>query len=44
MVVTDVQEELLGSKDSLDDARGFFTQQHGNGDVFEFFRARRRDG
>jgi len=38
------EEDLLGTKDSLDDARGFFTQQHGNGDVFEFFRVRRGGG
>jgi hypothetical protein len=36
------EEDLLGTKDSLDDARGFYTQQHGNCDVFEFFRVRRR--
>jgi secreted PhoX family phosphatase len=37
------EEELLGTKASLDDARGFFTQQHGNCDVFEFFRVTRRN-
>jgi len=37
------EDQLLGTRESLDDARGFFTQQHGNGDVFEFFR-RRRNG
>jgi hypothetical protein len=35
-------DELLGTKESLDDARGFYTQQHGNGDVFEFFRVGRQ--
>jgi Bacterial protein of unknown function (DUF839) len=38
------EEDLLGTKDSLDDARGFFTQQHGDNNVFEFFRVRRRGG
>jgi len=33
-------EDLLGTNNSLDNARGFFTQQHGNGDVFEFFRVK----
>ena len=38
------EDEVLGTKDSLDDARGFFTQQHGDGNVFEFFRVKgRRD-
>lgn len=36
------EEDLPGTKDSLDDARGFYTQQHGNGDVFEFFRVKRQ--
>jgi hypothetical protein len=35
-------DEMLGTKESLDDARGFYTQQHGNGDVFEFFRVEKR--
>jgi len=35
---------LLGTEESLDDARGFFTQQHGDGNVFEFFRVKRRRG
>jgi hypothetical protein len=35
------EDELLGTKDSLDDARGFFTQQHGDNNVFEFFRVRK---
>jgi len=30
------KDELLGTEASLDDARGFFTQQHGNNTVFEF--------
>jgi Bacterial protein of unknown function (DUF839) len=38
------QDEMLGTKDSLDDARGFFTQQHGDNNVFEFFRVRRGEG
>jgi hypothetical protein len=38
------EEELLGTRQSLDDARGFFTQQHGNCDVLEFFRVRRGQG
>jgi hypothetical protein len=38
------EDELLGTKESLDDARGFFTQQHGNADVFEFFRVKRHHG
>jgi hypothetical protein len=36
------EEELLGTEDSLDDARGFFTQQHGDCNVFEFFRAAKK--
>jgi hypothetical protein len=33
--------ELLGTEESLDGrARGFFTQQHGENQVFEFFRTR----
>jgi hypothetical protein len=33
--------ELLGTEQSLDGrARGFFTQQHGENNVFEFFRTR----
>jgi hypothetical protein len=34
------KEQLLGTEQSLDDARGFFTQQHGDNNVFELFRAR----
>jgi len=30
------KDDLLGTEDSLDGARGFFTQQHGQNTVFEF--------
>jgi hypothetical protein len=33
---------LLGTEDSLDDARGFFTQQHGDNNTYEIFRVRER--
>jgi hypothetical protein len=33
---------LLGTEDSLEGARGFFTVQHGNNNTFEFFRIRER--
>jgi hypothetical protein len=33
--------QMLGTRDALEeDARGFFTQQHGDNNVFEFFRIR----
>jgi hypothetical protein len=35
------KDELLGTEDSLDDARGFFTQQHGDNNTYEIFRSRR---
>jgi hypothetical protein len=35
------KDGLLGTEDSLDEARGFFTQQHGDDNTYEFFRARR---
>jgi secreted PhoX family phosphatase len=38
------KEELLGTKQNLDDARGFFTQQHGDNNVYELFNVRRRRG
>jgi hypothetical protein len=32
---------MLGTRDALEgDARGFFTQRHGDNNVFEFFRMR----
>jgi hypothetical protein len=34
------KEDLLGTEASLDDARGFVTQQHGENNVFEVFRRR----
>src|SRR5262245_11405766 len=38
-------DEMLGTKKGIDnDARGFFTQQHGDNNVFEFFRVRRGEG
>jgi hypothetical protein len=36
------KDELLGTEDSLDDARGFFTQQHGDNNTYEIFRVRER--
>jgi hypothetical protein len=33
---------LLGTKESLDGARGFFTRQHGDNTTYEFFRVRER--
>lgn len=35
------KDGLLGTEDSLDGARGFFTQQHGDNNTYEFFRGRR---
>ena len=35
------KDGLLGTEDSLDEAREFFTQQHGDDNAYEFFRARR---
>ena len=32
------KEELVGTRKSLDDARGFFTMQHGQNSVFEVLR------
>ena len=34
--------QLLGTEESLDNARGFFTMQHGDNHTFEFFRVRER--
>jgi hypothetical protein len=34
---------MLGTEDSLNGARGFFTQQHGDNNVFEFVQRRDRD-
>ena len=31
------KDQLLGTEESLDNARGFFTMQHGENDTFEFF-------
>ena len=30
-------DQMFGTKERLHEARGCYTQQHGNGDVFEFF-------
>ncbi len=35
------KDGMPGTKESLDDARGFFTQQHGDNTTYEFFRTRR---
>ena len=32
------KEEVLGTRKSLDEARAFFTMQHGRNDVFEILR------
>ena len=32
------KEELLGTRKSLDEARAFFTMQHGQNDLFEILR------
>jgi len=32
------QQDMLGTRKSLDEARGFFTMQHGQNDVFEILR------
>jgi len=32
------RKQLLGTEESLEHARGFFTRQHGDNTVFEFFR------
>lgn len=34
---------MLGTEESLEDARGFFTMQHGDDNTYEFFRARREN-
>jgi len=34
--------QLLGTEESLEHARGFFTMQHGDNRTFEFFRVRER--
>ena len=34
--------QLLGTEESLENAHGFFTMQHGDNKTFEFFRARER--
>ena len=36
------KEALLGTEESLDDARGFFTQQHGDNNVYEFFNVKKK--
>ena len=36
------KDQLLGTEESLDNARGFFTMQHGDNDTFEFFKVRER--
>src|SRR5262245_45084649 len=36
------RQGLLGTEESLDDARGFFTQQHGDNTTYEFFNVRKR--
>ena len=36
------KEALLGTEESLENARGFFTQQHGDNNVFELFNVRRK--
>jgi hypothetical protein len=33
---------MLGTEESLDGARGFFTQQHGDNNTYEFFKVRER--
>ena len=35
-------DELLGTEESLDDARGFFTMQHGDNNVFELLNVRKK--
>src|SRR5262245_54562681 len=35
------RDGLLGTEESLDDARGFFTQQHGDNNVFEILNVRK---
>jgi hypothetical protein len=35
------KEALLGTRESLDDARGFFTQQHGDNNLYEFFNVKK---
>jgi hypothetical protein len=35
------RKSLLGTEESLHDARGFFTIQHGDNNLFEFFNVRR---
>ena len=37
------KDALLGTKDSLDGARGFFTQQHGDNNTYEISRGPRRE-
>ena len=34
--------QSLGTDESLENAHGFFTMQHGDNKTFEFFRARAR--
>jgi len=36
------KEALLGTEESLEDARGFYTQQHGDNNVFEFFNVKKQ--
>jgi hypothetical protein len=36
---SDRADGLLGTEESLDGARGFFTQQHGDNNTYEFFNA-----
>ena len=36
------KDALLGTEESLKDARGFFTQQHGDNKVFRFFHVREK--
>jgi hypothetical protein len=37
------RRHLLGTLENLGNARGFFTQQHGDNTVYEFVRARKRE-
>jgi hypothetical protein len=34
--------QLLGTKESIQNARGFFTQQHGDNGTYEFYQVRER--